>query len=364
MSAPAALFQSASTAFPSAGIRRRRISSVFVSRVLIGTYVGIGALAHDFGFSSVWLALSTILVWAAPAQVIMISALGTGAALFEAALAVTSERHAAAADGGGAVADAARTGHAPARPAAAGAFHRRSACGWSRCGLLPRVPREQRIAFCNGLSVGFCCTAVHAAAASATISPRLAAAASRRPCCSSRRCRSLLSTVRNSPDAGRQAGACVSASCLGPSSHRSRVDLDLMWTGIIGGTIAYAVHRLREAVPMNRRWTLNLALSRADPGRLSAERGLARCSGFCWRAASTKIPRSSSGSRAVATAMLAGVIAQADPVSQRRTRDVPLAVRVGAAACGFAAFSGRGARCSPACWRAKSALLLGGFFSC
>jgi len=25
------------------------------------------------------------------------------------------------------------------------------------------------------------------------------------------------------------------------------VQLDLMWTGIIGGTLAYAVHRVREA---------------------------------------------------------------------------------------------------------------------
>ena len=47
--------------------------------VLIGTYIGIGALAHDFGFASWWLALSTVLVWAAPAQVILISALGLGA---------------------------------------------------------------------------------------------------------------------------------------------------------------------------------------------------------------------------------------------------------------------------------------------
>src|SRR5664280_2325272 len=48
--------------------------------VLMGTYIGIGALAHDFGLTSWWLALSTLLVWAAPAQVILVSALGTGAA--------------------------------------------------------------------------------------------------------------------------------------------------------------------------------------------------------------------------------------------------------------------------------------------
>src|SRR5450756_1133224 len=43
--------------------------------VLAGTYIGIGALAHDFGLSSWWLALSTLLVWAAPAQVILVLSL-------------------------------------------------------------------------------------------------------------------------------------------------------------------------------------------------------------------------------------------------------------------------------------------------
>ena len=61
--------------------------SVF-ALVIIGTYVGVGALAHDYGFSLAWVMLSTVLVWAGPAQVIMISALGTGAPLFEVALAV------------------------------------------------------------------------------------------------------------------------------------------------------------------------------------------------------------------------------------------------------------------------------------
>ena len=53
-------------------------SSVF-AYVLFGTYIGIGALAHDFGFS--WMGVaSTLLVWAGPAQVILISTLGGGRA--------------------------------------------------------------------------------------------------------------------------------------------------------------------------------------------------------------------------------------------------------------------------------------------
>src|SRR4029453_19541730 len=78
--------------FPSAGCPffggvKTALSSVFFP-VIAGTYVGIGALAHDFSFSSWWLALSTVLVWAAPAQVILISALGTGSPLIEGAVAV------------------------------------------------------------------------------------------------------------------------------------------------------------------------------------------------------------------------------------------------------------------------------------
>src|ERR1700738_3611805 len=56
--------------------------------VLIGTYIGIAALAHDFGFSLWWALASTVLVWAGPGQVILVSALGAGANPLETALAV------------------------------------------------------------------------------------------------------------------------------------------------------------------------------------------------------------------------------------------------------------------------------------
>ena len=62
--------------------------SVFLF-VVFGTYVGIGALAHDLGFSLPWALGTTLLVWAAPNQVILISALGAGMAPLAAALAVS-----------------------------------------------------------------------------------------------------------------------------------------------------------------------------------------------------------------------------------------------------------------------------------
>src|SRR3954447_23602389 len=63
------------------------VRSVFFY-VLVGNYVGLGALAHEVGFSFWWMAVSTVLIWAAPAQVILVSTLST-AAPFEFALAVT-----------------------------------------------------------------------------------------------------------------------------------------------------------------------------------------------------------------------------------------------------------------------------------
>ncbi len=77
---------STSTAF--FGGVRSALTSVFFP-VIGGTYVGIGALAHGFGLGPWWLAASTVLVWAGPAQVILVSALGTGAAAFEVAIAVS-----------------------------------------------------------------------------------------------------------------------------------------------------------------------------------------------------------------------------------------------------------------------------------
>jgi hypothetical protein len=62
--------------------------SVFLF-VVFGTYVGIGALAHDLDFSLPWALATTLLVWAAPNQVILISALGAGMAPLAAAIAVS-----------------------------------------------------------------------------------------------------------------------------------------------------------------------------------------------------------------------------------------------------------------------------------
>src|SRR5437773_8256500 len=49
------------------------VASTVLTLVLFATYLGIGALAHDTHFSLGWVLASTALVWAGPAQIILIS---------------------------------------------------------------------------------------------------------------------------------------------------------------------------------------------------------------------------------------------------------------------------------------------------
>ncbi len=86
MSAPAPerSFETATSAFLFGA--RTAATSVFMFVITV-TYIGFGALCHDYGLPVVWAMLSTLLIWAGPAQVILVTALGSGTALIEGALA-------------------------------------------------------------------------------------------------------------------------------------------------------------------------------------------------------------------------------------------------------------------------------------
>jgi hypothetical protein len=56
----------------------------------------------------------------------------------------------------------------------------------------------------------------------------------------------LISTARNARVMVDRL-ALVLGLVIGPLLAWYHVGLDLMWTGVIGGTLAYAVNRLREA---------------------------------------------------------------------------------------------------------------------
>ena len=211
--------------------------------VVFGTYLGIGALAHDLNFSSAWALATTVLIWAAPNQVILISGLGSGAGAVATAVAVSLS----------AVrllpmvvsllpllrAPGVRT-RALILPA-----HFTAVSAWVvALQVLPALPREHRVAICNGIGTGFLVSAsagtligYHLAAA---LPPLFAAA--------------LLFLTPISfflAVAGGSARlsdrlALIFGLVIGPALTLGKVDLDLLWTGIAGGTLGYLVDRLRR----------------------------------------------------------------------------------------------------------------------
>jgi predicted branched-subunit amino acid permease len=234
-------FNSSAAAF--FGGTKSALTSVFVL-VLTGTYIGIGALAHNFGFSAWWMAASTLLVWAAPAQVILISALGSGAPLAEVAIAVSlsSVRMFPMV-----VAllpllrgDATRTRNLLLPT------HFTSVSMWvESLRLLPALPQERRVAFCNGLSVGYMGTAMTAGFVGFYLAAGLPALLAGvllflTPMAF------LCSTARNARQIVDRL-ALVLGLAIEPVLTHFQVGLDLMWTGIGAGTFAYVVHRVREA---------------------------------------------------------------------------------------------------------------------
>ena len=156
-----------------AGFRAAWLSAL--AYVVIGTYIGIAALTHDFGFGLWWAMASTVLVWAAPAQVILVSALATGGAPLATALAV----------------------------------------GVSSARLLPMVMSLPPL-----LSAGLL-----------FLTP----------------VSFLISTTRNCRLTSDWLALAIGI-VLGPLMAAWQVGLDLLWTGVVGGSLAYGIHRLHEAL--------------------------------------------------------------------------------------------------------------------
>jgi predicted branched-subunit amino acid permease len=218
--------------------------SVF-AYVLFGTYIGIGALAYDFNFSLAWVTWSTLLVWAGPAQVILISTLGGGAQLIEVAVAV---------------------GLSGVRllpmvvslmPILRGPqtrtwqlllpAHFTAVSMWvESMRLAPLMPVERRIPFCNGIACGYMMSAMIATVVGYYLAARLpvlltAALLFLTPMSF------LVSITRNSSMLVDRL-ALLLGLIIGPVLAFRNVELDVMWAGIAGGTIAYIVHRIRESL--------------------------------------------------------------------------------------------------------------------
>lgn len=220
------------------------IFNTVLTLVLFATYIGIGALAHDSGFSLFWALLSTVLIWAGPAQIILISTLGSGATALQAAIAVTLS--------------AIRLFPmvVSVLPMLRGPKTRKrdlilpshfiAITLWVECfRVLPQVPRERRIAFTCGLGTGLVTACSLATAVgyglAANLPPLLGAAILLLTPLAF-----LLSTARNSARLS-DALALVLGLALFPVVARYQTGVDILISGLVAGSIGYAVDRWRRA---------------------------------------------------------------------------------------------------------------------
>jgi predicted branched-subunit amino acid permease len=218
--------------------------SVFVY-VLFGTFIGYGALAHDLGFSFLWAILSTTVIWAGPAQVIVVSALGAGSTLIQAGIAVALS---------GirllpmvvALLPLVKTPQTRIRDLILPAHFVAVSMWVESLRLIPQVPRERRVAFCNGIGVGLMLPSAVATGLgyglAAKLPPLFAAAVLFLTPLSF-----LTSTARNSRLLVDKL-ALAFGLVLAPIFAYAQFELDLLIASVTAGTLAYGCHRLREAM--------------------------------------------------------------------------------------------------------------------
>jgi predicted branched-subunit amino acid permease len=215
------------------------VKSTVLTLVLFATYLGIGALAHDTHFSPGWALLSTALIWAGPAQIILISTLGSGATAVQAAIAVTVSAIRLF-PMVVSVLPMLRTPQTKRRQLILAA-HFVAVTLWVECfRLLPQVPRTRRIAFVHGLGAGLllvCLTATALGYSLAANLPQLFAAAIllMTPLAF------LLSTARNCRHLA-DILALLLGLALFPLANRLHTGADILISGVSAGTIAYGVH--------------------------------------------------------------------------------------------------------------------------
>jgi predicted branched-subunit amino acid permease len=218
-------------------------SATILSLVLFVTYIGIGALSHEAHFSMLWAILATVLVWAGPAQIILITTLASGASIVQSAIAVTMSAIRLF-PMVVAVLPLMRTEKTKRRQFVLIA-HFTAVTLWVECyRFLPHVPRERRIAFIHGLgcglmSIGLTATIIGYELA-ANLSLTFASAILLLTPLAF-----LFSTARNS-----RTLADVLALLLGlvlyPVAALMNSGLDILVSGVVAGTIAYGVHKWRE----------------------------------------------------------------------------------------------------------------------
>jgi len=221
----------------------RAVATSVLSMVLFATFIGIGALAHDSGFSLGWVLLGTVLVWAGPAQIILISTLGSGATVAQAAIAVTVSAIRLF-PMVVSVLPMLRTPTTKLRHLVMPA-HFIAVTMWVECfRLLPQVPRERRIAFANGLGTGLISVCLIANVIGYLLAANLpqlfgAAVLLLTPLAF------LLSTARNCRELADIVALALGLA-LYPLVALFQTGVDVLISGVAAGTIAYGVHRFRR----------------------------------------------------------------------------------------------------------------------
>ena len=221
----------------------RSVTSTVLALVLFATYIGIGALAHDTHFSLAWALAGTALVWAGPVQIILISTLGSGATVVQAAIAVTVSAIRLF-PMVVAVMPMMRTPQTKRRHLVLVA-HLTAVTLWVECfRFLPQVPRERRIAFIHGLGsalvvIGLAATTIGYGLAASLSQLFAAAILMLTPLAF------LFSTARNSRELA-DIVALVLGLALYPLAALLHSGVDILVSGVSAGTIAYGVHWWRK----------------------------------------------------------------------------------------------------------------------
>lgn len=229
-------------AVSSFGYGMSAVSTTILTLVLFATYLGIGALAHDSGFSLGWVLASTAFVWAGPAQIILISTLGAGGTLAQAAIAVTLSAIRLL-PMVVSVLPLVRTPKTPVRKLILPAHFTAVTLWVESIRLLPLVPRAHRIAFVNGLGCGLvsvCLVATMVGYGLAANLPELLTAAILllTPLAF------LFSTARNSRQLADRLALALGLA-LFPLFAMLHTGVDLLLSGVSARTLAYGVHRWR-----------------------------------------------------------------------------------------------------------------------
>jgi predicted branched-subunit amino acid permease len=232
----------ASTAEAFFGGLRAAASSVLTYTLFV-TYIGVGALAHDVHFSLPWAVISTVLVWAAPAQIIFLTTIAAGGSGLQAALAVTLS--------------AIRL--MPMVVALLPMMRDRDTRAWhlvlpthftavtmwvESYRLLPQVPRRRRVAFVHGLGCGLVAVSSVATAIgyglAANLPPLLGAAVL------------FLTPMSFLVSTARSSRSRIDRIALGlglvstPLIALAKTGVDVLLGGVLAGSLAYGWDRWRR----------------------------------------------------------------------------------------------------------------------